>query len=159
MSRLRELGFDDVEDYLENLGNQYAQQTVFEADALLKQETPTQTGRLRASWQIGENAISRASEPPGEYSDAKGENIPDPKGVNYQPGTETIGNVYNIHNAVEYAEPVCMGTGLPPSWGGTFRTKQGTVPGFPEIITKELQVDSQKRFNDAVEQARRGGII
>ncbi len=39
------------------------------------------------------------------------------KGINYQPGTETIGNVYNIHNAVEYAEPVCMGTGLPPLLG------------------------------------------
>ena len=159
MAGFRELGFDDVEDYLEQLGNQFAQQTVFEADERLKTATPSTTGRLRASWQIGENAISRNSEKPGEYPEAKGSNIPEAKGINYQPGTETIGNVYNIHNAVEYAEPVCMGTGLPASWGGTFKTKQGTIPGFPEIITKELQVDSQKRFNDAVEQARRGGII
>lgn len=159
MAGFRELGFDDVEDYLENLGNQYAQQTVFEADALLKEETPTKTGRLRASWQIGENAISQASEPPGEYSEAKGSAIPDPKGINYQPGTETIGNVYNIHNAVEYAEPVCMGTGLPPSWGGKFKTRQATVEGFPELVTKQLQVDSQKRFNDSVRDAQRGGII
>ena len=50
MSRLRELGFDDVEDYLENLGNQYAQQTVLEADKLLKEATPSTTGRLRVSW-------------------------------------------------------------------------------------------------------------
>ena len=159
MAGFRELGFDDVEDYLNQLGNQFAQQTVFEADERLKIATPSTTGRLRASWQIGENAISQASEAPGEHPEAQGQNIPEPKGINYQPGTETIGNVYNIHNAVEYAEPVCMGTGLPPSWGGTFRTREATVPGFPEIITKELQVDSQKRFNDAVEQARRGGII
>ena len=52
-----------------------------------------------------------------------------------------------------------MGTGFAPSWGGTFRTKQGTVPGFPEIITKELEVDSQKAFKDAVRQAQRGGMI
>ena len=159
MAGFRELGFDDVEDYLNQLGNQFAQQTVLEADKLLKEATPAQTGRLRASWQIGQDAISQASEAPGEYPEAKGSNIPGMKGTNYQPGTETIGNVYNIHNAVEYAEPVCMGTGLPPSWGGTFKTKQATVPGFPEIITKELQVDSQKRFNDAVRQAQKGGII
>ncbi len=158
MAGFRELGFDDVEDYLNQLGNQFAQQTVFEADEKIKTATPSTTGRLRASWQIGENAISQDSEEPGEYPEAQGQSIPEPKGINYQPGTETIGNVYNIHNAVEYAEPVCMGTALPPSWDG-FKTLQGTVPGFPEIITKELQVDSQKRFNDAVRDAQRGGII
>ena len=155
----KQIGFDQVDDYLNQLGDFFAQETVFKADALLKEATPTQTGRLRASWQIGENAISRESEPPGEYSSAKGESIPQAKGINYQPGTETIGNVYNVHNAVEYAEPVCMGTGLPPSWGGTFKTTQGTVAGFPEIITKELQVDSQQRFNDAVKQAQKKGKI
>ena len=159
MSRLRELGFEDVEDYLNQLGNQFAQQTVLEADKLLKQETPTQTGRLRASWQIGENAISRDSEKPGEYPEAKGSNIPEMKGTNYQPGTETIGNVYNIHNAVEYAEPVCMGTALPPSWRGDFQTRQGTIAGFPDLITKQLEVDSQRRFEQSVRDAQRGGII
>ncbi len=155
----KEIGFDDVDDYLKQLGDFYAQSTVFEADKLLKEATPTQTGRLRASWQIGENAISRASEKPGQYPAAKGGNIPQPKGINYQPGTETVGNVYNVHNAVEYAEPVCMGTGLPPSWGGKFKTRQATVEGFPEMITKDLQVDSQKRFNNAVKDAQKGGKI
>lgn len=159
MAGLRELGFDDVEDYLTQLGNQFAQQTVFEADERLKIATPSTTGRLRASWQIGENAISQASEAPGEHPEAQGQSIPEPKGINYQPGTETIGNVYNIHNAVEYAEPVCMGTALPPSWNNEFKTLQGTVAGFPELITKELQVDSQKRFDDAVRQAQKRGII
>lgn len=159
MAGFRELGFDDVEDYLNQLGNQFAQQTVLEADKLLKEATPSQTGRLRASWQIGENAISQASEAPGEYPEAQGANIPGMKGTNYQPGTETIGNVYNIHNAVEYAEPVCMGTALPPSWGGDFQTRQGTIPGFPELITKELQIDRQQALDKAVRDAQRGGII
>jgi hypothetical protein len=155
----KQIGFDQVDDYLNQLGDFFAQDTVLKADALLKEATPSTTGRLRASWQIGENAISGESEPPGEYSSAQGGSIPQAKGINYQPGTETIGNVYNIHNAVEYAEPVCMGTGLPPSWGNDFKTLQGTVAGFPEIITKELQVDSQRRFNKAVKDAQRKGRI
>ena len=43
-----------------------------------------------------------------------------------------------IINNLAYAEPVCFGTNLPPSWGGKYRTRQGTVPGFPELIAKEL---------------------
>ena len=159
MSRLNELGFDDVEDYLTQLGNNFAQSTVLEADARIKEATPSTTGRLRVGWQIGENAISSSAPDAGEYPEAQGQSIPEMKGINSQPGTETIGNVYNIHNAVEYAEPVCMGTGLPPSWGGSFKTRQGTIPGFPELITKELQVDRQKAFNDAVKQAQKGGKI
>ena len=155
----KEIGFNEVEDYLTALGNFFAQSTVLEADAKIKEATPSTTGRLRASWQIGQNAVSQTSEAPGEYPEAQGQSIPEMKGINYQPGTETIGNVHNIHNAVEYAEPVCMGTGLPPSWGGSFKTRQGTIPGFPELITKELQVDRQKAFNDAVKQAQKGGKI
>lgn len=44
-----------------------------------------------------------------------------------------------VINRVEYAEPVCYGTNLPPSWGGEYRTKQGVVPGFPDLIAKELE--------------------
>jgi hypothetical protein len=43
-----------------------------------------------------------------------------------------------ITNNLPYAEPVCFGTNLPPSWGGRYRTRQGTVAGFPELIAKEL---------------------
>ena len=43
-----------------------------------------------------------------------------------------------ITNNLPYAEPVCFGINLPPSWGGTYRTRQKTVPGFPELIAKEL---------------------
>ena len=44
-----------------------------------------------------------------------------------------------VFNNVEYAEAVCYGTNLPPSWGGKYRTRQGTVPGFPDLIGKELE--------------------
>ena len=44
-----------------------------------------------------------------------------------------------ITNNLPYAEPVCFGTNLPPSWGKQYRTRQGTVAGFPELIGKELK--------------------
>ena len=43
-----------------------------------------------------------------------------------------------ITNNLPYAEPVCFGINLPPSWGGQYRTRQSTVAGFPELIAKEL---------------------
>ena len=43
-----------------------------------------------------------------------------------------------VTNNLPYAEPVCFGINLPPSWGGQYKTRQGTVPGFPELIAKEL---------------------
>ena len=44
-----------------------------------------------------------------------------------------------VSNNLPYAEPVCFGENLPPSWKGQFRTRQKTVKGFPELIGKELQ--------------------
>lgn len=51
-----------------------------------------------------------------------------------------------ITNRVEYAEPVCFGTNLPPSWGGKYRTRKGTRVGFPELIGKELEPWAQAQF-------------
>ena len=45
----------------------------------------------------------------------------------------------SVTNNVVYAEPVCFGINKPPSWGGVYRTRQGTVEGFHELIGKELE--------------------
>jgi len=58
-----------------------------------------------------------------------------------------------VTNNMEYAEPVCYGTNLPASWGGKFRTRQGTRPGFPEMIGKELESWAQQQYQKIV---RRG---
>ena len=49
--------------------------------------------------------------------------------------------VGEIFTNVEYAEPVCYGTNLPPSWKGQFRTspKNNTIKGFPELIAKQIE--------------------
>ena len=57
-----------------------------------------------------------------------------------------------IINNLAYAEPVCFGVNLPPSWGGTYRTKQKTVAGFPELIGKELEQYARKEY----ERIKRG---
>ena len=44
-----------------------------------------------------------------------------------------------VSNNLPYAEPVCFGENLPPSWNNQYRTRQNTVAGYPELIAKELQ--------------------
>ena len=51
-----------------------------------------------------------------------------------------------ITNNLPYAESVCFGVNLPPSWGGVYRTRQSTVAGFPEIIGKELEQYARKEY-------------
>ena len=60
--------------------------------------------------------------------------------------------VGTVTNNVVYAEPVCFGVNLPPSWGGTYRTRQKTVAGFPELIGKELEQYARKEY----ERIKRG---
>ena len=55
-----------------------------------------------------------------------------------------------VTNNVVYAEPVCFGTNLPPSWGGRYRTRQKTVAGFPELIGKELEQYVMKQIRRGI---------
>lgn len=52
----------------------------------------------------------------------------------------TMDNPYQgrVFNRTAYAAPVIEGRNLPPSWGGKFRTKQGTKQRYPELIAKEV---------------------
>ena len=55
-----------------------------------------------------------------------------------------------VTNSLPYAEPVCFGVNLPPSWGGQYKTRQNTVAGFPEIIGKELEQYVMKQIRRAI---------
>ena len=55
-----------------------------------------------------------------------------------------------VINNVAYAEPVCFGQNLPPSWGGVYRTRQNTVAGFPELIGKELEQYARAEYKKIV---------
>ena len=54
--------------------------------------------------------------------------------------------VGEVFTNVEYAEPVAYGTNLPDSWGGKYRTNQGTIKGYPELIAKQLEQYISDRF-------------
>ena len=51
-----------------------------------------------------------------------------------------------ITNNMEYAEPVLYGNNLPPSWGGKYRTRQGTQPGFPDLLGKEIAANEVPKY-------------
>ena len=51
-----------------------------------------------------------------------------------------------IINNMEYAEPVLYGNNLPPSWKGQYRTRQGTIPGFPDLIGKEIAANEVPKY-------------
>jgi len=54
-----------------------------------------------------------------------------------------------VFNSLEYAEPVITGENLPPSWGGKYRTRQGTKPNYHESILEEvMQQDLPKIIRD-----------
>ena len=53
-----------------------------------------------------------------------------------------------VVNPVEYAEPVCFGSNLPPSWNGIPRSSP--PPGFPELIGKELEAWSKTQYRRIV---------
>lgn len=44
----------------------------------------------------------------------------------------------SVFNNLPYAAPVVAGVGLPPSWGGQYRTRQGAEP-FLDIVAKDVQ--------------------
>lgn len=144
---------DEIGPLLEEFGNDLLSAAILETDARVKQASPVLTGRFRNSWMIGENSNAGQPAPPGEY----GEDIPPAVTINYPLGEEKIGNEYSIHNNLEYAEPVAYGTSLPPSWGGEYRVgkneegpprNRGVVPGFPDLIAKEMQGFVDQKFRE-----------
>ena len=84
---------------------------MLETDSLVKQASPVDTGRFRASWQVGENAAPSAGAPPGSYP-----GVTAIKRIGYQ--QEKLGNIYSVHNNLPYAEPLANGSSRqsPPGW-------------------------------------------
>lgn len=95
----------DIGNYMGDQLEQLLRVTVLETDSRLKQQSPFDTGRFRVSWQIGQNAADGVPAPQGSY----GAGITPPKGSNYQPGQEKLGNYYSVHNNLPYAEPLAQG--------------------------------------------------
>ena len=139
---MKTIKLGEIGDYSEEQVNALLSVVILTADRIVKEGTPVDTGRLAVSWQIGEDAESGAPAAEGQYG-AKGLGtvVRPPKTLNYQLGKENFRKKYNLHNNVPYAEPVMFGTILPPSWGGTYRSKQGLKAKHLDLLAKEIAAE------------------
>ena len=106
----RTIKASDIGTYVTQQYEKLLRAAVLETDSLLKQASPVDTGRFRASWQVGQNSASGGQKPPGEYSQTSIERL------GYS--QERAGNVYSVHNNLPYAEPLANGSSKqsPPGW-------------------------------------------
>lgn len=126
--------FENIGKYAEEQFEKLLRVAVLEADARLKNESPVDTGRFRASWAIGQNAAPFQGQPDGQYSAAP------PNAVNYQLGNEKPGNIYSIHNNLPYAEPLAFGHSpkAPSGWvDGVAKNIQTWVTAQADKIGRE----------------------
>ena len=59
-----------------------------------------------------------------------------------------------VFNSLDYAEPVITGENLPPSWGGKYRTKQGTKINYHESILEEVMEQDLPKIISSVSRRR-----
>ena len=126
----------DIGNYMGDQLEKLLRVTVLETDSRLKQQSPVDTGRFRVSWQIGQNAADGVPAPEGSY----GTGITPPKGSNYQPGQEKLGNYYSVHNNLPYTEPLANGSSkqAPAGWvQGIAKDIQGFVRANADRIGRE----------------------
>ena len=116
----RQIKIEQMDDFFQEKIIEIVQATTLEWTRRVKKATPVDTGSLRAAWQT---KIPLASARRNKNS--------------------FIGT---ITNNLPYAEPVCFNVNKPPSWGGKYRTRQKTVPGFPELNGKEIEQYIKRQF-------------
>jgi hypothetical protein len=112
---------------------QLLREAVLETDSRLKQASPVDTGRFRASWQVGENAVGSYDAGPQQSPVNEDRSLTKPpnkpsvelRKMNYE--QERLGNVYSVHNNLPYAEPLANGS-----------SKQAD-PGWVEGVAKDIQ--------------------
>jgi hypothetical protein len=122
----RTIRVGDIGDYCNQQMEKLLRAAVLETDSLLKQASPVDTGRFRASWQVGENAAPGGIAPPGSYSAA----APLSR-IGYQ--QERMGNVYSVYNNLPYAEPLARGTSKQTEGA------QGGRAGWVQGAAKDVQ--------------------
>jgi hypothetical protein len=122
----RTIRVGDIGDYAEQQMEKLLRASVLETDSLLKQASPVDTGRFRASWQVGENAAPGGVAAPGSYGSA-----PPLARTGYS--QERIGNVYSVHNNLPYAESLANGSSRKTSGA------PGGQAGWIQGIAKDVQ--------------------
>lgn len=122
----RTIRIADIGDYASQQYEKLLRVAVLETDSRLKLASPVDTGRFRASWQVGENAAPGGQAPEGSYT-----STPPIDRIGY--GQEKVGNIYSVHNNLPYAEPLANGSSKQTS-GAT-----GGQGGWVQGIAKDIQ--------------------
>lgn len=144
----RTIRVSDIGNYAEQQFEKLLRVAVLETDNKLKQASPVDTGRFRASWQVGQNSANGGQKPEGSYGQT-----PPISRIGYQ--QEKLGNVYSVHNNLPYAEKLAAGTagsGSKPvtrynprrtvkTWAspGGGSSIQTDGPGWVQQIAKDMQ--------------------
>lgn len=129
----REIQLGQIGDYASEQLEKLLRVAVLETDSRLKAASPVDTGRFRASWQVGENAAPGGQAAEGTYG-----STPPLTRIGYQ--QETLGNVYSVHNNLPYAEPLANGSSkqAPAGWvQGVAKDVQGFVTRTAEQISRQ----------------------
>jgi hypothetical protein len=129
----RTIRIADIGDYASQQYEKLLRVAVLETDSRLKLASPVDTGRFRASWQVGENAAPGGQAPEGSYT-----STPPLSRIGYS--QEKVGNVYSVHNNLPYAEPLANGSSkqAPSGWvQGIAKDIQGFVRVNADRIGRE----------------------
>ena len=142
MARQKEIRLDRIASYMDGQIQDLVKLATFEWEKQVVEETPV--------FSL-DNYSAEELESMPMFFKVNGKTVPLKKALLERPTGGTLKGAWQtdvskpyigrITNTTEYAEPVCYGTNLPPSWKGQFRTRQspGTRPGFPDLIGKELE--------------------
>ena len=131
----RTIRVGEIGRYCEDQMEKLLRAAVLETDSLLKQASPVDTGRFRASWQVGENAAPGGIAPPGNYG-----TTPPLTRIGY--GQERMGNVYSVHNNLPYAEPLARGTSKQTE--GAQGGRAGWVQGAAKDVQGRVRIAAAK---------------
>jgi hypothetical protein len=144
----RTIRVGDIGDYCNQQMEKLLRAAVLDTDSLLKAASPVDTGRFRASWQVGENAAGSYDAGPQQSPSNLGrDNASPPAGpmfplrkMNYQ--QERIGNVYSVHNNLPYAEPLARGTSKQTE--GAQGGRAGWVQGAAKDVQGRVRIAAAK---------------
>jgi hypothetical protein len=145
MARVIRLG--DIGDYANTQMEKLLRGAVTDTDTLLKSASPVDTGRFRASWQVGENAAGAYDAGPQQEATGAYKDQTEPPGKPTPPALrrmnyskERPGNIYSVHNNLPYAEPLANGSSKQANAGwvqGIAKDVQGRVIAAAARIGRE----------------------
>jgi hypothetical protein len=145
MARVIRLG--DIGDYANTQMEKLLKSAVLDTDTLLKSASPVDTGRFRASWQVGENAAGAYDAGPQQPATGAYKDQTEPPGKPTPPALrrmnyskERPGNIYSVHNNLPYAEPLANGSSKQANAGwvqGIAKDVQGRVIAAAAKIGRE----------------------